>query len=373
MVTQRYEPWTHTPFENWIVSEGLQVVHGQVVHDVYNMATYPWERTGTSAVLLDLSNRLMDGAIVDSQGTTRYVCDIPAGGKYNAEKHMYEEIFFVLKGRGATTIWQEEGGPRQTFEWKEGSVFSIPLNSYHEIYNGQGDQPARLYAAISAPTAFNLYASPEFVFGCPMIFPDRFDPTDELYFSGKTEKLADRFMETNFIPDVQTVGLDRWKSRGPGSNMMISMAGGHYICHLSEFPAGTYKKAHTNEDNKGRNGLISDVAYMFLSGEGYDLQWPAGTVPGPEVPMEKIDYRGGSLMSSGTGYHQHFNCSGENIRYIVLRYGNPRYAGAVGKRTKDTGGTNVDFEDEDPRVLATFEAELAKRGVASHQDQAFDD
>ena len=53
---------------------------------------------------------------------------------------MYEEIFYVLKGRGATTVWAEEGGPRQTFEWHEGSVFSIPLNAYHEIYNGQGDQ-----------------------------------------------------------------------------------------------------------------------------------------------------------------------------------------------------------------------------------------
>jgi hypothetical protein len=180
-------------------------------------------------------------------------------------------------------------------------------------------------------------------------------------------------METNFIPDVNTVGLDRWKSRGPGSNMMISMAGGHYVCHLSEFPAGTYKKAHTNEDNKGRNGLISDVAYLFLSGEGFDLQWAPGTTPGPTVEWEQLDYKAGSLMSSGIGYHQHFNCSGENIRYIVLRYGNPRYAGAVGKRNKDTGGTNVDFEDEDPRVVANFEAELAKRDVASHQDQAFDD
>jgi mannose-6-phosphate isomerase-like protein (cupin superfamily) len=373
MVTERYEPWTHTPFENWIVEEGLHVAHGQVIHDIYNIETFPWERTGTKAILMDLSDRLEEGAIVDSQGTTRYVCDIPAGGKYNAEKHMYEEIFFVLKGRGATTIWSEEGGPRQTFEWKEGSVFSIPLNTYHEIYNGQGDAEARLYAAISLPTALNLYASPEFVYNCPMVFPDRFDPTDELYFSGNTNKLAERFQETNFIPDVNQVDLSRWKSRGPGSNMMISMAGGHYICHLSEFPAGTYKKAHTNEDNKGRNGLISDVAYLFLSGEGYDLQWNKGTVPGPEVPFNQLDYTAGSLMSSGSGYHQHFNCSDEDIRYIVLRYGNPRYAGAIGKKNKDTGGTNVEFEDEDPRINALFETELAKRGAITHQSEAFDD
>ena len=86
-----------------------------------------------------------------------------------------------------------------------------------------------------------------------------------------------------------------------------------------------------------------------------------------------LDYGTGSLMSPGTGYHQHFNCSGEDIRYLVFRYGNPRYTGAIGKRTKDTGGTNLAFEDEDSRVNDLFESELAKRGVASHQDKAFDD
>ena len=171
-----------------------------------------FERAGTWWTEL-MTDEPAEGSIINTQGTTRFIYEIPPGGKFNAEKHMYEEIFFVLKGRGATTVWVEEDGPRQTFEWKEGSVFSIPLNAYHEIYNGQGDAPARLYAATSAPTAFNLYASPEFVFDCPNTFPDRFNPTDETFFSGKATKLADRFMSTNFIPDVNQVVLDRWRAR----------------------------------------------------------------------------------------------------------------------------------------------------------------
>ena len=54
---------------------------------------------------------------------------------------MYEEIFFVLKGRGATAVWYE-GQPRHTFEWQEGSVFSIPLNAWHELYNASGEDGA---------------------------------------------------------------------------------------------------------------------------------------------------------------------------------------------------------------------------------------
>ena len=118
-------------------------------------------------------------------------------------------------------------------------------------------------------------------------------------------------METNFIPNVHNVVLDRWTARGPGENMMINMANGHFICHLSEFPAGTYKKAHTGEANRKRSGLVSDVAYLFLSGEGYDLQWPEGVYPSPGTEWEQLDYKAGTLMSPGTGYHQHFNCSAE--------------------------------------------------------------
>ena len=151
--------------------------------------------------------------------------------------------------------------------------------------------------------------------------------------------------------------------------MMITMAGGHLICHLSEFPAGTYKKAHSSDGIRQRAGLVSDVAYLFLSGEGYDLQWPAGITPEPGVPWERIDYKTNSILTPGTDYHQHFNASDEPIRYVVLRYGNPRYQGALGKMTKETGGRQIEFEEEDPGVRELFETELASRGAVSHMSQ----
>ena len=364
MTTKSYEMWDLTPFENWVKDEGLRIVTDQLIYDVYNVETKPWDRIGCSAAILDLTQEPTEGCIINTQGTTRFIYDIPAGGKFNAEKHLYEEIFYVLKGRGATTVWVDEDGPRHTFEWQEGSVFSIPLNAWHEIYNGQGDATARLYAASSAPTAFNLYASPDFVFNCSETFPERFNPTDEQYFSGKATKLSDRYLETNFIPDVSAVSLDRWRERGPGANMMILMAGGHFVCHVSEFPAGTYKKAHA-QPTGGRAGLglPSSVAYLILSGEGYDLQWPAGVQPGTGANWERPDYRAGTLLTPGTAYHQHFNLSGEPLRYMVLRYGNPRYTGPGTKRQREEGGLNIEFEDEDPAVLEMFNGELAKRDI----------
>ena len=371
-ISERYEPWTLTPYEKWVSDEGLAVHTQQLVPDINTIEVANWERTGTKAALLDLTGEPLDGALVNNQGTIRFVCDIPPGGSFKLERHMYEEIFFVVKGRGATAIWYE-GTPKHTFEWQTGSVFSIPLNSWHEIYNASGDETARLYGATNAPTAFNLYGSPEFIFDCPMTFPDRFDPNDELYFSGKSTKLEDRFMETNFIPNVYNVNLDRWTARGPGANMMINMANGHFICHLSEFPAGTYKKAHTSEANRKKAGLVSDVAYLFLSGDGYDLQWPEGVYPSPGMEWEQLSYKAGTLMSPGPGYHQHFNCSAEPIRYLVLRYGNPRFAGYVGTRYKETGGPKIQFKEEDPAIRLHFEKELASRGAVSHMENYGDE
>ena len=364
MVTERYSMWGQTPFEQWVRDEDLKVHTHQFVEDVRTAELAPWPRVGCDALLLDLTADPLDGALVTNQGTVRYLIDIPAGGSLPAERHLYEEIFYVVEGRGATTIWYDDG-PKHTFEWQEDSVFSIPLNAHHEIFNAQGDHKVRLYSATNAPTAFNFYASPEFIFNCPASFTDRFDPHDELYFSGKANKLEDRYMETNFIPNVRNIMLDRWTARGPGANMMITMAGGHFICHLSEFPAGTYKKGHTSEFTRNRAGLVSDTAYLFLSGEGYDLQWGQGSRPQAGASWERINYKTGTLVTNGTGYHQHFNPSTEPIRYIVLRYGNPRYAGALGKATKETGGVQIEFEEEDPAVRALFEDEVTKRGGTS--------
>ena len=49
----------------------------------------------------------------------------------------------MLAGRGATTVWQDNGA-KQTFEWQTGSLFAVPLNASYQHFNGQGDQEARL-------------------------------------------------------------------------------------------------------------------------------------------------------------------------------------------------------------------------------------
>ena len=46
-------------------------------------------------------------------------------------------MILVLDGRGSTTVWND-AGQRITFEWKAGALFAIPLNAWHQHFNGSG-------------------------------------------------------------------------------------------------------------------------------------------------------------------------------------------------------------------------------------------
>ena len=237
----RERPKMMTPFETWVQDEGLKVITAHTIKDIATEELAPWEKTGCDGALLDLTHDPDPNVFINNQGTIRYLVEIPPGGTFKAERHMYEEIFYVAKGRGATVVWYD-GSPKHTFEWQEDSAFAIPLNAWHELYNGSGTDVVRLYAASNMPTPINLYGSPEFVFNCANTFPERFDPMDELYFSGKTMKLGDRLTQSNFIPSVLNMTLDNWSYRGPGTNMYVLMAGGRFVCHVSEFPVGSVQE-----------------------------------------------------------------------------------------------------------------------------------
>ena len=118
MVSKPPENIMLTPFELWVQSEGLKVITKHTVYDLETEPLEPWERTGCDAALLDMTQAPSEKAWINNQGTIRYVIEIPPGGTFKVERHMYEEIFYVVKGRGATVVWYE-GSPKLTFEWQE--------------------------------------------------------------------------------------------------------------------------------------------------------------------------------------------------------------------------------------------------------------
>ncbi len=335
-----------TTYQQWQEAEGLRVIRGFYVEDLRTVELEPWGRKGGRGVFID-----MDG----TGGTNgAYVCEIAPGGKLAPQRHLYEEVIYVLGGRGSTAVWVE-GGPKVTFEWQAGSLIAIPLNASHQHFNASGTEPARHYAVTTAPLVMNLFHNHDFVFDNPFVFRDRFTGESDA-FTGRGTFLASRIWEANFIPDVRTFQLLEWKERGAGgSNIMFELANNTLIAHISQFPVGTYKKAH-------RHGPGANV--IILSGRGYSLLWPDGQ------PWTKVDWHEASVfVPPDFWWHAHFNAGATPARYLAIRWGSVKHKlddkhdGIDTDRAK--GGNQIEYEDEDPAARALFEAELARVGVQS--------
>jgi quercetin dioxygenase-like cupin family protein len=349
------------PYREFLKTEGVPVYEDVMSTDLTTLELGPWERLGGSGAYVHIPGR---GDFV-----TCYVAEIPAGGQLKPEKHLYDEIIYVVAGRGATTI--EVPGGRASFEWGTGSLFAIPLNARHQLFNGSGTEPARFVALTSLPISINLYHNERFIFDNPFEFTDRMG--EARYYKGEgefREVMAGRHQwETNFVPDLRILDtLKEWPARGAGGrSIMFSLAESTLHAHVSEFPQGTYKKAHRRPTEAG-------VYIICVSGHGYSLLWEEDE---PPTSTLRADWKPGTLFCNGAGehYHQHFNTATNPSRYLALGFGGVRYPTTESKRhtysfgvdrSVKQGGRQIEYEDEDPSVRDLFERELRARGLESH-------
>jgi oxalate decarboxylase/phosphoglucose isomerase-like protein (cupin superfamily) len=333
-------------FDQFLDWEGIPVIRNFVVGDVRSLPLSPWKRTGGSGCYIIL------GHPNDAPNAAAYVCDLRPGESLKPQRHMFEVLIYVLSGRGATTVWLD-GGKKQTFEWQERSLFSVPLNAWYQHFNGQGSEPARHLGFTNAPVVFNLFHSYDFVFNNDYRFLDRYRGEDD-YFSGKGIALGERRVwDTSFIADIEKLQFHDWTKKGPGAtNIELEFCDNVISTHITRSPVGAYKKAH-------RHGPGAYI--LVLSGTGYSLMWPEGE------EMKRYDWGPGSMISPpNMWFHQHFNTGREPLKMLAFKIFGQKYRTCDYERlfvsTKD-GGHLIEFEDEDPRVRAMFEAELAKAGI----------
>lgn len=349
------------PYADWQQGEGIPVYDTFFVGDMKKLELGPWQRLGADAAFVNL-----EGA---GDSNNCYVAEIPVGKTTRPLRHLYEELVYILQGNGATTVWND-AGDKHTFEWQAGSLFSIPLNVHFQHFNTSGKEPARYVAVITAPVVMNMFHNTDFVFNAPYDFLDRF--SGEAKFDGSGELYSNlrgtyKIWETNFVPNADTFGLYRRNNRGAGgSYLCFELAHGTMVAHISEFPVGTYKKAH-------RHGPGANV--IILSGQGFTLLWEDGKWD----ERVKVDWQPGSIVVPPSNwFHQHFNSGAEPARYLALRWGSNRYTfrpdgpgeekGATETSVKD-GGAQIEYADEDPEVHRLFEAELKRAGATCHMKE----
>lgn len=351
-----------TPYERWMAEQNIPILQTWGVSNVRDVERAPWDAVGCRAAFIELFG--MEGY------TGMYVADLAPGQETKPQKHLFEEVVMVFDGHGEIEIWAPgERVAREVVRWQPYSLFSIPLNCWYVMRN-TGGETAVFTSVTTAPMVLDLFHDRDFIFNNDYDFASRFAPAGD--FAGRSERLTATTgvaaLRTNIIPDVVNVPIDTDERRGVASKITVfEMADSTLAGHLAEWPPRHRQKAHYHAPG---------AVLLIAKSQGYSLMWPsqAGLRPyesGNEDRIVRVEWREGSAFCPpDQWFHQHFNTGDEAARQVAIRYGssdNP--AGfAAGLRTPQNrdivptrtsireGGTSIDFEDEDPRIFADYQA-----------------
>ena len=351
-IAKKFETEKATPYTRWIADEGLDIIDAMYVPDLHTVELKPWARRGGSGVYLNH----------DASRTSNdcYVCEIPPGKQLAPQRQLYEEMIYVLDGRGSTTV-ANEAGKKVSFEWKAGAIFAIPLNTLHQHFNGSGKDAARFVSVTNAPVVINSFGDTGFVFGTAYDFKDRFAGESDYFANGGQQKGL--LLDTNFVADAVNLPLISAKERGAGGgHIRFSMARGSMNSHISQFPIGTYKKAHAH--GPGAHVIV-------MSGEGFSLMWPEGEEP------RRFDWKEGTMIVPPNMWlHQHFNTGTTPARYLAFKAEGVAIRNAQGVPkawiSRRVGGHQIDYVDESPLVRTSFADALARVGLQSRMAEAYE-
>jgi len=356
------EKYLLQPYLDWTKQEGIPTHQGLSV-DLIAADNGRWDRYDAKGSFIHITGR---GDFVST-----YALELVPGRSCSPQRHLFEEVVYVIEGHGSTSVEMPSGG-KATFEWGPKSLFSLPLNARYRHFNASGVKRALLACTHTLPIMMNLLHNATFIFENTFTFADRFGP--EKHFNGDGDYIAYRpgrnMWETNFVSDLAGFNLTTWNARGAGSsNICFILSDGTMHAHCSEIPVARYKKAH-------RHGPGYHI--FAVTGTGYTLLWHEG-----EEDFQTVPWRHGILYAPPARmFHQHFNTGHSPARYLAVAIGSRRYPFTEENRVEtdrgsDTslkqGGIQVEYEDQDPRIHQLWLREIAKNGVRSDMGVVIDE
>lgn len=356
-----------SPWENWVKSQNIPIFEDVGCYDCKQLPRGRWDWMGGDATFIQTSGT--------QNRTGMFVLEVPARGATNPIRHMYEERYVVLEGRGSTEVWTESAKTPQSFEWQQWSCFAIPLNCSFRLVNASST-PAVLIAVNMAPVIINQFQDLDFVFNNSYEFKSRYSPDAE-YFKPK-EQLSTQIegralLRSNLIPDVANAYLPLDNNRGPGYRWFAPSQAGNTMLEgfVAQYPTGRYSKAHYHE---------SGAVLVCLAGKGYSYTWPKDLGPRPweggfSDQVKRQDYGPGGMISAapagGNWFHQHFAISNSPFRVFNYTGGvrGIRAGGREGERIAGIGaeigqgGRALGYHEEDPYIREYYQQRLAEEGA----------
>ena len=81
-----------SPYRRWVVGEGLDIISAHYVRNLHHVELKPWPRRGGRGVYVNHE--------ASRTSNDCYVCEVPAGGKLAPQRQLFEEMIYILDGRG---------------------------------------------------------------------------------------------------------------------------------------------------------------------------------------------------------------------------------------------------------------------------------
>ena len=336
-------------------AEGVPVHTGLALHDWNAAEVGDWGRTGQRGAFVNLYGA---EGVNDMQ-----IHELEPGGKTTTQLHRYEEIVYVTEGSGWTVVGDED--EETVFEWSEHSLFFIPESTPYRHVNASDEEPARLLAETPLPQLLTMYQDPDVLFDVERSRWPEHHESD--YYDADAGILEAEHPDkpggvlkwlANFVPDIQRFEqLEQHQARGAGGTSVIfPFPATSMWSHISEFPVGTYKKAHRH--HPGANVGV-------LTGEGFSLMWVEGW-----DERVRIDWGPRTMFTPpASWYHQHFNTGDTRARYFAMhgpKLGTLEEANIFDYTNPDN---QIEYVNEDPGVREIYEAELADTGIDSRMPE----
>lgn len=341
-------------YDAFLEAQEVPVHTGYHLQNVRDWELDHWERTGAKGGIVNLEGQ--EGL------NDLHVHEIPPEESTDLQEHLYEQLVYVLSGRGATVIGPE--GNETTFEWSANALFAIPRSVPYRHINASAEEPIRLVAETDLPLLLSLFEDREFLSDNgddlgDVELSEFYSPEGTMYEGTNIPAI----WQSNFVPDIHSYEeIQHWRERGAGgASIQFSHPATNVWSHISQFPVGTYKKAHRH--HPGANIVI-------LEGEGYSLMWS------PERDEEmRIDWQPGTLLTPpALWYHQHFNTGTKPARYLAMHPAGIVFSGPEGVFDPVREYNQIQYPNEDPGVREQFEEELARKELESKMpDDAYRD
>jgi len=340
-------------YDRWMESVGIPIHRGFFIEDLRTVELGWWDERQCNAAFIQLMGQ--EGI------TSAVVMEIAPGKTLPPVKFALDELIYVLRGRGVSTVWTADGAPKKTFEWQDRSLFQIGSNCYLQLGNMRGDRPARLLRYSYLPLATSLVTEPSFYFNNPFQKADSSKQDIDGYSEARLIENGDPSLAWggnrvywfgNFFPDMAAWDKLTTNRRG-GMSVTIMFPNSEMSCHMSVFPTRTYKKAHRH----GPGRVI-----VIPAGEGYSVLWEEG--------KEKIVapwHEGSMFVPPNKWFHQHFNVGATPARYLALHP--PRQFRGHAEKIEDRAKDMIEYVDEDPWIREKFEGDLAKGGLTTLMPQ----